>query len=162
MVLCRHWGFEVSPQKKLDGLWTIRFEKEFGIAPDSFLLTGIWFVYYYSNRYIRPKPSRMLRTIQNSWHTEGQTSWCRRSFRPLRCQDSFLARHSLYDAMFLKSFTVAVMLILPTLIGMQYQTVKTIKADKSLVKHIIHLLKYVARSLSSKTIFCLLLCFFRL
>ena len=60
-----------------------------------------------------------------------------------------LAGHTLYDAMFLKSFTVAVVLILPTLIGMQYQTVKTIKAGKSLVKHIIHLLKYVSRSLSS-------------
>ena len=43
--------------------------------------------------------------------------------------------------MFLKSFTVSVVLILPSLIGMQYQTVKTIKASKSLVKHIIHLLK---------------------
>ena len=29
-----------SDPKKLDRLLTIRYEKEFGIAPDSFLLTG--------------------------------------------------------------------------------------------------------------------------
>lgn len=35
--LCRN---ELHP-KKLDWLLTIRFEKEFGISPGSFLLTGI-------------------------------------------------------------------------------------------------------------------------
>ena len=44
MGLCRN---EETP-KKLDRLLTIRFEKEFGIAPGSFLLTGIWFFYCYS------------------------------------------------------------------------------------------------------------------
>ena len=38
-----------------------------------------------------------------------------------------------------KPLTVAKVLVLPTLIGVQYQTVKIVELDESLVQHIVHL-----------------------